>query len=111
MLLTILKQQNNAQNLVIEVEENKNKTFLKLAAHYDDLYKSALLINLTQKSLFLTNDTARLDIILGDNIRYNFEYFIDKGKYWSIGLRSRFNHFEDNVDFDFIQENSNIEDL
>ena len=106
-----IKTQNNAQNLVVEVEENRSKTFLKLGAHYDDLYKSALLINFTKKSLFLTNDVAGLDIILGDNIRYNFEYFIDKGKHWSIGIKSRFNKFEDNVDFDFVQENSNIENF
>lgn len=106
-----IKSQNNYQNLIINVDENQNKTFLKLAAHYDDLYKSGLLINYTRKSLFLTNDIASLDLILGDNIRYNFEYFIDKGKYWSIGLRSRFNHFEDNVDFDFIRENSDIGDF
>ncbi|MBS3739728.1 MAG: patatin-like phospholipase family protein [Psychroflexus sp.] len=106
-----IKSQNNKQNLVVEIEENQSKTFLKLAAHYDDLYKSGLLINYTRKSLFLTNDVASLDLILGDNIRYNFEYFIDKGKYWSIGLKSRFNHFEDNVDFDFVQDNSDIGDF
>ncbi len=102
---------NNMQNLVVEVKENKNKTYLKLAAHYDDLYKSAILANLTRKSLFVTNDVTSIDIILGDNIRYNFEYFIDKGKYWSIGLKSRFNHLEDNVDFEFVQANSDIGDF
>jgi len=106
-----VKTQNNTQNLVVEVEESENKTFLKLAAHYDDLYKSGLLVNLTRKSLIQTNDVMSLDIILGDNIRYNFEYFIDKGKYWSIGVKSRFNHFEDNVDFDFVQANSDIGDF
>jgi len=105
------KKEKDERKLIVDVDENQNKTLLKLAAHYDDLYKSAILINLTQKSLFLTNDVTSLDLILGDNIRYNFEYFIDKGKYWSIGVKSRFNHFEDNVDFDFIQENSNVEDF
>lgn len=103
--------ENNINKLMLNVEENENKTFLKLAAHYDDLYKSAILINLTQKSLLMTNDVLGLDLIIGDNIRYNFEYYIDKGKYWSIGLKSRFNHIEDNVDFDFIQQNSIIDDF
>lgn len=106
-----INRQNDKQNLIIEVAESQNKTFLKLAAHYDDLYKSGILMNLTHKSLFQTNDIASLDIILGDNIRYNFEYFIDKGKYWSVGVKSRFNHFEDNVDFDFVQDNSSLEDF
>lgn len=106
-----IEQQNNRNILVVEVDENENKTFLKLAAHYDDLYKSGLLINLTKKSLFQTNDVVSFDLILGDNIRYDFEYFIDKGKYWSIGLKSRFNHFEDNADFDFVQANSDIGDF
>lgn len=106
-----LKENEGKANLRLNVEENQNKTYLKLAAHYDDLYKSGLLINLTHKSLFLTNDVLSLDVVLGDNIRYDFNYFIDKGKYWSIGLKSRFNHIEDNVDFDFVQENSNIGDF
>ncbi len=106
-----IKRQNNKQSLVVEVEESQNKNFLKLAAHYDDLYKSGLLVNLTRKSLIQTNDVMSLDLILGDNIRYNFEYFIDKGKYWSIGVKSRFNQFEDNVDFDFVQQNSDLGDF
>ena len=77
--------------------ENEITTFLKLGIHYDDLYKSAALVNLTKKRFLLDNDVASLDVILGDNVRYNFEYFIDKGFYWSIGLKSRFNKFSKNV--------------
>lgn len=103
-----LKKLQNNTDLILKLEENKNNTFLKLAGHYDQLYKTGILINLTHKNLFLTNDIISLDFVLGDNIRYDFNYFIDKGKYWSIGLKSRFNHIEDNVDFDFVQQNSNI---
>ncbi len=103
-----IENDDDITKLTLNVEENENKTYLKLAAHYDDLYKSGLLVNLTQKSLFLSNDIMSLDVILGDNIRYYFDYYIDKGKYWSIGLKSRFNHIEENVDFDFVQENVNI---
>lgn len=84
-------------NLIANVKESDTKTFLKLGAHYDDLYKSAALLNLTQKRLLFNNDVATLDVILGDNIRYNFEYYIDKGFYWSIGLRSRFSSFHKDV--------------
>ena len=82
-------------NYILETSfiESKRTTFVKLALHYDDLYKSAILLNLTKKRLLTNNDVATLDVILGDNIRYNFDYFIDKGFYLSIGLSSRFNQF------------------
>lgn len=84
-------------DLITHLKESSVETFLRLGVHYDDLYKSAALINLTKKHLLFDNDVASLDIVLGDNIRYNFEYFIDKGFYWSLGARSRFNQFHRNV--------------
>ncbi|WCO01456.1 patatin-like phospholipase family protein [Psychroserpens ponticola] len=79
------------------IMENEITTFLKLGLHYDDLYKSAALVNFTKKRLLFDNDVASLDVILGDNVRYNFEYFIDKGFYWSIGITSRYNQFHKSV--------------
>src|SRR5699024_2739789 len=72
--------------------------------HYDKLYKSAALLNLTRKSLIFNNDITSFDFIFGDNLRYKFDYFIDKGNYWSIGLRSRLDQFEQKVWFDFIAD-------
>lgn len=84
-------------NLITNVKESSKKTALKLALHYDDLYKSAALVNVTTKRLLTNNDVMSFDLILGDNLRYNFDYYIDKGFYWSIGVRSRFNQFNRNV--------------
>lgn len=84
-------------DLHAHLKENEITTFLKFGLHYDDLYKSAALVNLTKKRLLFDNDVASLDIILGDNVRYNFEYFIDKGFYWSIGIRSRYNQFSKSI--------------
>lgn len=84
-------------NLIATVKESKITSFLKFGLHYDDLYKSAALINFTKKRALMDNDVVSLDFILGDNVRYNFEYYIDKGFYWSIGLRSRFNQFNRNI--------------
>ncbi|MGV8815189.1 MAG: patatin-like phospholipase family protein [Gelidibacter sp.] len=84
-------------DLVATVSESEITSFLKLGLHYDDLYKSAALINFTKKRALLDDDVASLDLILGDQVRYNFEYYIDKGFYWSIGLRSRFNQFNRNI--------------
>lgn len=84
-------------NLVATVKESTTTSFLKFGLHYDDLYKSAALINFTKKQALFADDVVSLDFILGDHVRYNFEYYIDKGFYWSIGLRSRFNQFNRNV--------------
>ncbi len=84
----------NDSILELNIQESKNKTSLKLSLHYDDLYKGAALVNITHKQLITNNDIVSLDVILGENIRYDFEYYIDKGFYWSIGLKSRLNSFE-----------------
>ncbi len=84
-------------DLYATVRENEITTFIKLGLHYDDLYKSAALVNLTKKRLLFDNDIASLDVILGDNVRFNLEYLIDKGFYWSIGIKSRYNQFEKQV--------------
>ncbi|TYB75677.1 patatin [Bizionia algoritergicola] len=84
-------------DLDVSVLETQTRTFFKVGLHYDDLYKTGVLLNLTRKRLLLNDDVASLDFVLGDNIRYNFEYYIDKGFYWSIGITSRYNQFKKNV--------------
>ncbi len=96
-----LKSYQDADELKLNLTENPNKTFLKFGLHYDGLYKSALLANLTQKKSLFKNDVVSLDIGLGDNIRYNLDYYIDNGFYWSFGMKSRFNQFNRNLTTDF----------
>jgi NTE family protein len=81
-------------DMYIVLKESPITTFFKFGVHYDELYKSAALINLTKKRLLVKNDVLSFDFIVGDNIRYNFEYYIDKGFYWSIGLKSKYNQFK-----------------
>lgn len=88
---------DSSYNLKGKISESETSTFLKLGIHYDGLYKSALLANLTKKHLLFDNDIASLDLILGDNSRYNFDYFIDKGFYLSIGIKSSYNSFNKSV--------------
>lgn len=83
--------------LTLTLTENPTKTFLKFALHYDNLFKTAGLVNLTQKNLLFKNDVASLDFILGDNSRYNFDYYIDNGFYFSFGARSKYARFIRNV--------------
>ncbi len=86
--------------LNLKVKENLISNFLKLGGHYDDLYKTAILLNLTTKHILSKNDMLSADLILGDNLRYNFDYFIDNGFYWSFGIKSRYNNFNANINFD-----------
>src|SRR5690606_2113318 len=74
--------------LVVPVVEKQNDMFLKFGLHYDGLYKTAGLINLTRKHLLFDDDVGYFDFILGDNVRYNFHYYLDKGFYWSYGIKS-----------------------
>jgi len=84
-------------DLITELKETKKTASLKFGLHYDGLYKSALLSNVTKKQLLFKSDIISLDLIVGDNVRYNFEYYIDKGFYWSVGLNSRYNEFNTDV--------------
>ncbi|WP_281756267.1 patatin-like phospholipase family protein [Neptunitalea chrysea] len=86
--------------LILDIEENKDKFLLRLGVHYDDLYKTSALVNVTGKNLLQDDDRAGLDFIIGDNIRYNFEYYVDKGFYTSYGFKSTFNYFKIDVDGD-----------
>ncbi len=87
------------QDLRMNLVENTNKTFLRIAAHYDNLYKSAALINITKKNFLMNDDVVSLDLILGDNLRYNFQYYVDRGFYWSFGVNSKFYEFNKEIDY------------
>jgi len=89
-------------SLQFKLIESESRMLLRLGVHYDDLYRTAALVNVTRKRMFTNNDVTSLDLIVGDNLRYNFEYYIDKGFYWSVGLTSAFNSFNKNVAIDFI---------
>lgn len=92
-----VKYQFNEKDVFISLRENRVNTFLKFALHFDELYKSAALINITHKKLFSKNDMVSFDVILGDNFRYDFNYLIDNGYYFSFGVSSNLNKFNKNV--------------
>ncbi|MGI9530664.1 patatin-like phospholipase family protein [Lutimonas sp.] len=80
-----------------DISENKEETLIQFGAHYDDLYKTGILVNLTNKHLFFKNDFISADFIVGDNIRYNIDYFYDNGFNWSFGLNTRYNTFKADI--------------
>ncbi len=94
-----LKESKEKTILKLNVNENNVTTYLKIGGHYDGLYKTSILLNLTTKHILSKNDILSADIILGDNFRYNVNYFIDNGFYWSFGLKFKHNGFNRNVSF------------
>ena len=96
-----IEGKENEEELKLILTENPVTTFLKFGLHYDGLYKSAVLVNITQKKSLFKNDVLSVDLGLGDNIRYNLDYYIDNGFYWSFGLKSRYNTFNKNSTTDF----------
>ena len=95
------KNENNEYVLDLNVVENPIRSYVKFGLHYDDLYKTAGLINFTRKRNFFKNDVVSADVIVGDNFRYNFDYYIDNGFHWSFGVKSRYNSFSRNLGNDF----------
>lgn len=93
-----LTNENNDEcegdELHIKLEENHIKTFFRFGLHYNELYKSGLLLNLTHKNIIAKNDVFSADLVLGDNVRYQIDYYLDNGFYWSFGFRSRFNQLK-----------------
>lgn len=83
------------------VTEKKQKSEIRLGAHYDDLYKSALLVSYVHKRLLVKNDELSLDMIIGDHVRFNANYFVDNGLYTSFGINTRYNHFKTSSGFSF----------
>lgn len=83
--------------LILNLKEATVNRYLKFGLHFDHLYKSGALVNITQKKLLFKNDVASLDFILGDNIRYNFNYLIDNGLRWSFGAQSKLTKFKHNI--------------
>ncbi len=113
----LVTNEDNTYKIVFTLREDKSKMFMRLGAHYDDLYGAAALMNVTRKRIFTNNDIASLDFVVGDNLRYNFNYYIDKGFYWSIGLNSQYTFFDKDVGIDFLspelppEENSQLNKL
>jgi NTE family protein len=90
-------EDGNDKRLVLNVKESSQKVTVRLGLHYDFVYKSGVLINYNHKNLLIKNDALSLDLVVGDRLRYNLNYFVDNGFYYSYGFSSRFNNFRENI--------------
>lgn len=85
------------KTLQLNLQESNVGAKIRLGVHYDLLYQSSVLLNYTKKKALLKNDVFSIDFIVGDNLRYNLDYFVDNGFYTSFGIKSRYNVFKTDV--------------
>ena len=71
---------------------------LRLGLHYDNVYKSSMLLNGTFRNVLFQNSVASLDCIIGDKFRYDFHYYVDRGRKPGFGFNSRLNFTDLPVD-------------
>lgn len=90
----------NKTDIDFNVKESELSNSLQLSAHYDDLFKTGVLINFTSKHAITKNDIFSADLIVGDNIRFNIDYLVDNGYHWQTGVNSKYTSFKDNYVID-----------
>lgn len=92
--------QDNSYLFSLQMEENEVDSYVKIGLNYDPIYKSGLLLNYTKKHFLQKNDIFSFDLIVGDNIRADLNYFVDNGFYTSYGINARFNQFRVDAQLD-----------
>ncbi|MCX8533330.1 patatin-like phospholipase family protein [Chryseobacterium luquanense] len=80
--------ENNFNYLKLYVTEDEARHFLKVGLHYDEIFKTGLLLNYSAKRLLFKNSNLSLDVIVGDKPRYYLNYFIDNGYIPGFGIYS-----------------------
>ena len=107
----LIKKVDGTYLLDFKLKESSENANLKLGVHYDLLYKSSVLASYNQKHFLKKNDMFSIDMILGDNLRYNLNYFVDNGFYISYGFRSRYNHFRSNSKYNQVSDLPNVSSI
>lgn len=80
--------ENNINYLKLYVTEDEARHFLKFGLHYDEIFKTGLLLNYSAKRLLFKNSNLSLDVVVGDKPRYYLNYFVDNGYIPGFGLYS-----------------------
>lgn len=80
--------ENDANYLKLYVTEDEARHFVKFGLHYDEVFKTGLLLNYSAKRLLFKNSNLSLDVIVGDKPRYYLNYFIDNGYIPGLGFYS-----------------------
>lgn len=80
--------ENETNYLKLYVTEDNTRHFLKFGLHYDEIFKTGLLLNYSAKRLLFRNSNLSVDVIVGDKPRYYLNYFIDNGYIPGFGIYS-----------------------
>ncbi len=83
--------------LKLKVRENTSLAQFRVGLHYDDDFKTALLLNYTRRNLIFKNARFSLDFAVGDNPRVGLHYFVDRGFVPTLGFKFRASRFETRV--------------
>lgn len=94
----IVDNNDGHKKLVIIIREKPTRQSVKFGLHYDDLFKTGLLLNFTAKHLGVDNSVLSGDLILGDFPRYEINYYADNGYYPGFGFNSSFTQFDTETD-------------
>lgn len=97
-------REDGKNTLQLYTTELENQYMMKFGLHYDKIFKTGLLTNLTLKRLIFNNSTVSLDVVIGDNLRYYLNYFIDNGYIPSFGAYASGMTFDIKNHQDFIME-------
>ncbi|RZJ49938.1 MAG: patatin, partial [Chryseobacterium sp.] len=95
--------ENNINYLKLYVTEDDARHFLKFGLHYDEIFKTGLLLNYSAKRLLFKNSNLSLDVVVGDKPRYYLNYFIDNGYIPGFGI------YSSGMSFDLEGNNINID--
>ncbi len=82
------KNEGGKTKLYINIKEKQHKASLNIGFHYNDLYKINIIGNFENKRILTGNDLLSIDIIGGNNFRYNVDYIIDNGFKMTFGVHS-----------------------
>ncbi|MDQ0475905.1 MULTISPECIES: patatin-like phospholipase family protein [Chryseobacterium] len=97
-------EQDNKNFLKLNVTEDDTRFFLRFGLHYDEIFKTGLMLNATAKRLLFRNSTVSLDVVVGDRPRYYFNYFIDNGYIPGLGV------YASGISMDLNDETGNVYD-
>lgn len=97
-------RQEEGNLLKLNVTEDESRFFLKFGLHYDEIFKTGLLLNATIKRLFFRNSIISLDLIVGDKPRYYFNYFIDNGYIPGFGV------YASRISFDLLNRSGEVKE-
>ena len=81
-------QEENFNYLRVVTTEDPAKLFLKFGLHYDEIFKTGLLLNASAKRFLFRNSDLSLDLVIGDKPRYYLKYFVDNGYIPGFGINS-----------------------